>query len=105
MRAICDELDEYVLLPAQSPHLSIEKAEETITAIFNGERMQFLASDTLLLPIRNTTVEEFAHMLLLMLVEKDDFFAVNDVRRMIIKVSSGDGQWGSSVWDAEEKTP
>ena len=99
LRAICDQLDEYVLLPEQSPHLSIEAAEDYVTAIFNQERMQFLASDTLLLPIRNTTVEEFAQLLLTMLVDKDDFFEVNDVRRMVVKVSSGDGQWGSSVWE------
>ncbi len=104
LRAICDELDEYVLLPELSPHLVIETSGDTITARFNQEQMQFLASDTLLLPIRNTTVEEFAHLLLTMLVEKDDFFEVNDVRRMVIKVSSGDGQWGSSVWEPGQKS-
>ena len=101
LRAICDELDEYVLLPGLSPHLSISQSGTTVTATFNNQVMSFLASDTLVLPIRNTTVEEFSHMIINMLVEKDDFFVVNDVRRMKISVSSGDGQWGSSVWTAE----
>lgn len=100
LRAICDQLDEYVLLPGASPYLSIAESDKTITVTFNDEVMTFLSSDTLVLPIRNTTVEEFSHMILNMLVEKDDFFAVNDVRRMKISVSSGDGQWGSSVWTA-----
>ena len=103
LRAICDRLDEYVLLPGQSPHMEVKTDGGEITAVFNDESMRFPASDTLVLPIRNTTVEEFSHLILTMLVEEDDFFEINDVHSLKISVSSGDGQWGSSGWQASEK--
>ena len=67
-------------------------------AQFNGESMSFLTSDTQVLSIRNTTVEEFSHYILQQLVSADNFFADNDVHSMTISVSSGDGQWGSTQW-------
>lgn len=65
--------------------------------------MHFPQTDTLVLPIRNTTVEEFSHLILSRLVDKDDFFRSNDVRQLTIGVSSGDGQWGSSVWKSDNQ--
>ena len=98
LKQICDELDEYVLLPGDSPHLIIEQHSERIDVQFGEQTMQFLASDTQVLPIRNTTVEEFSDLIRRRLFSRDDFMTINQVQSVKVSVSSGDGQWGSSVW-------
>ena len=99
LRQICDELDEYLLLPGDSPHLKIKQDKNGVEVKFANQTMRFLASDTLVLPIRNTTVEEFSHLIMRRLFERDDFLSENHVQRLKVSVSSGDGQWGSSVWE------
>ena len=98
LRRICEQLDEYLLLPGDSPYLTIREDSQTVEVSFADQTMQFLASDTLVLPIRNTTVEEFSHLIVERLVKHDDFFTKNEVQRLKVSVSSGDGQWGSTVW-------
>ena len=86
-----------MLLPALSPHLKIGSNELEYEVDFNGEIMRFLKSDTQLLPIRNSTVEEFAAYLLDQLLEDSDI-AHYQVRKVLMRVSSGPGQWGSCEW-------
>lgn len=94
----CEELDEYLLLPAQSPHLIITEEGENYRVVFNQQTMYFLRSDTLLLPIKNSTVEEYSHYLLNRLLTLQPEFKEFDIRKIIIAVSSGPGQSGSSQW-------
>lgn len=96
----CDELDEYLVLPEQSPHLHIEKEGKNYIVTFNGETMQFLITDTLLLPIANSTVEEFAHYLLQRLLSLKADFERYQISAISISVSSGPGQSGSCEWTA-----
>lgn len=103
LRSICNALDEYMVLPGKSPHLTIEQHGLQCKVIFNGEEMFFVTADTRILDIRNTTVEEFSHYILDQLVNADNFFIENDVARITIGVSSGDGQWGSSLWTANDE--
>jgi 6-pyruvoyltetrahydropterin/6-carboxytetrahydropterin synthase len=100
LRNICETLDEYMLLPGKSPHLKIEQIDQQYHAHFNNEVMIFIAGDTRVLDIRNTTVEEFSYYILDQMVNADTFFIENDVVNITIGVSSGDGQWGSSTWIA-----
>src|SRR5690348_3989482 len=60
---LCRGLDEYFLLPGQSPYLQLHEEGAHLFAEFNGERIPFLRSDVLVLPIRNVTVEELARYL------------------------------------------
>ena len=92
------KLDEYVILPDQSPQLHIDSDATHYHIRFNDDQMSLPISDTLLLPIRNTTVEELSFYILDTLVSADRFFIDNEVQQLTIKVSSGDGQWGSSLW-------
>lgn len=101
LRHQCELLDEYVLLPGQSPHVVIDEDNNHFRLQFNNETMYFLRSDTQILPIRNTTVEEFSEYILNQLIHADRFFFENNVQSMIIGVSSGDGQWGSSSWEKQ----
>lgn len=103
LEALCEKLDEYMLIPEQSPHLQIEEDESEYLIHFNGEQMRFLKSDCLLLPIRNATVEEFAELLLNQLLE-DSAIKEFDVRKVEMRVSSGPGQWGSCEWVSPKHT-
>ena len=100
LRTICNALDEYMLLPGKSPHLKIEHIDKQYHVHFNDEVMVFIADDTRILDIRNTTVEELSYYILDQMVSADTFFIENDVANITIGVSSGDGQWGSSTWVA-----
>jgi 6-pyruvoyltetrahydropterin/6-carboxytetrahydropterin synthase len=95
---LCAGLDEYTLLAAQSPHLRISEHGAHYRVEFAGEEMFFLRADTLLLPVRNATVEEYSRYVLERLLEDRELIRRNDVREVVIKVSSGPGQWGSSRW-------
>ena len=101
LRALCRELDEYTLLPAHSPYLKIVENDGQYVVSFNDETLYFAGKDTKLLPLRNTTVEEYAHYLLSRLVEDNAFFAADTVSAIVLKVSSGPGQWGSASWTAK----
>jgi 6-pyruvoyltetrahydropterin/6-carboxytetrahydropterin synthase len=95
IKALCDELDEYLILPAHSPHQSIEEEGDMYRVVFNGESMQFLRSDTRVLPIVNATVEEFAHYLLGQLLAASAGEALAEVE---LSVSSGPGQRACARW-------
>ncbi len=103
LQDLCRQLDEYLILPGLSPYLEITSEGNEYLAKFNGEVMRFLCTDTLVLPIRNTTVEEFANYLLHQLLE-DSAIRKYGIRQIEIKVSSGPGQWGSRLWQAESIT-
>lgn len=100
LRDLCERLDEYTLLPQLSPHLRIEEDAEFYTAWFNGERIPLRKSDTLLLPVRNSTVEEFARYVRDEFVGDGSFIRERGIRDLTIKVSSGPGQSGSARWQA-----
>lgn len=98
LRALVAEYDEFMILPADSPYLSIEQKDGFYSVRFNDESLSFPLADTLVLPIRNTTVEEFARLLLERLLEDAEFIDGNGVRKLVMKVSSGPGQSGSASW-------
>jgi 6-pyruvoyltetrahydropterin/6-carboxytetrahydropterin synthase len=100
IKALCDELDEWLILPADSPHQTVTEKDAVFEVCFNGERMQFLKSDTQVLPITNATVEEFSHLLLrrLLALSADDVLAEVEVC-----VSSGPGQKACARWSAMDE--
>ena len=92
---LCDALDEYLLLAADSPYQRIEESGDEYTVYFADEVMRFLRSDTQVLPIRNATVEEFSHYLLGQLRELS---AGEDIRELTVCVASGPGQRACAHW-------
>jgi 6-pyruvoyltetrahydropterin/6-carboxytetrahydropterin synthase len=60
IREITAELDEFVLLPLDSPYLKIERGPKSIAAEFNGKRYEFPAEDVKLLPLVNVSSELLA---------------------------------------------
>src|SRR4029077_19184166 len=64
-RALCEELDERVLLPAASDCLTIDRTEEGVRVVpAAGDRCEFPVADVLLLPIGHSSAEELAAYLL-----------------------------------------
>lgn len=100
LRELCQSLDEYTLLPQYSPYLRIEVDAEFYMAWFNDEKIPLRKSDTLLLPIRNSTVEEFARYLRDQFIGDESFVKQRGICAVVLKVSSGPGQSGSSAWRA-----
>ena len=100
VREICDSLDEKTVLPDLSPYLRVERDNEYITALFNKEKLFFLPRDVLILPVRNTTVEELSNYILERLLDAESFKGKGIVE-ITIKVSSSPGQTGCTTWKAE----
>ncbi len=94
LKVLCDELDEQVLMPSESPYLDIEKDDTYVTVTFNGERMPFLHRDITILPVRNITVEELALYLLQRLTEQEQIAAL-DISSMVLRCASGADQWAA----------
>ena len=96
---LCTELDEKVLLPERSPHLSLSEQDGYLVATYGAERLPFLPRDVRTLPVRNITVEELAPWFLASL-QADAAIADLNIITMEIEVSSGPGQWASVRWPA-----
>jgi len=56
LAALCDELDEYMVLAGASPYQVVAEEGAYYRVTYDAEQMLFLRSDTLVLPIRNATV-------------------------------------------------
>lgn len=97
LKALCDHLDEKVLMPEHSPWLRLEPDGGYLVALFDGERIPFLRRDVLTLPVSNITVEELAGYFLRQLLATPRISAL-PLTRLVIRVSSGPGQWAGAHW-------
>ncbi len=97
VKDICDELDEKTILPEKSPHLTIEREGSYIVGVYGEERIPFLPRDVITLPIANASVEELSHYVLQRVLDHPEI-KKQDIREMIIKVSSSPGQNGSALF-------
>ncbi len=100
VKAICDNLDEQVLMPELSPYLSIERDNHYTYVLFADERIPFLPRDLTLLPVRNITVEELSHYLLHTLRQRPEIARL-DIREITLRCSSGEGQWATAYWSCQ----
>jgi 6-pyruvoyltetrahydropterin/6-carboxytetrahydropterin synthase len=101
VKQLCDELDEQVLMPTNSPYLEIDEQDDYTYIVFNDERIPFLQRDLKLLPIRNITVEELAQYLMGKLLEREDIQTLA-IDHMLLRCASGEGQWASAKWSATQ---
>lgn len=99
LKDLCNELDERVLLPELSPHLTLEHQDGMLIARFADEHIPFLARDCLPLAVRNVTIEELASLLLARLKARPEL-AASALRSLEVGVSSGQGQWAYSQWES-----
>ena len=100
LMGLCEELDEYVLLPGASPLLVVERDAEHVFAVFGSERIPFLAGDVRVLPLANITLEELARHFLERLRDAGDFAAWG-IAWLEVGVDAGPGQQAVRAWQAE----
>lgn len=70
IREITEELDEFVLVPANSPFLKVEKASGQVSVRFGEKQYSFPSDDTRLLPLVNISSEELARYIAESLLQK-----------------------------------
>ena len=100
LKDLCDQLDEKVLLPEHSPFLTLAREADYLIAEFADERIPFLPRDVLTLPLRNITVEELAPWFLEQLSSDEEMRKLN-LNRILLRVSSGPGQWAAANWTSD----
>jgi 6-pyruvoyltetrahydropterin/6-carboxytetrahydropterin synthase len=98
LRALCEELDEYVLIPERAPSLTISTVGRSLVVVVGEDEFRLPLADVRLLPIRNTTVEELAAYLLNRLVAMEALSARWGVSEIVLEVSSGPGQSAQCAW-------
>ncbi|MGK0222255.1 MAG: 6-pyruvoyltetrahydropterin/6-carboxytetrahydropterin synthase [Limisphaerales bacterium] len=97
LKSLCDELDEQVLMPTQSPHLNIHHGDDYVFVEYADERIPFLERDLTLLPLRNITVEELAQYFLDRLRGLPEISSLS-IRQLELRCASGDGQWAVATF-------
>ena len=97
--ALINALDEYTIIALHSPYQKIEDADPFYRIHFDDHYQLLRKSETKLLPVRNTTVEELSFYILNELCKDIEFLKKYDVRRLEITVASGPGQHGSAKWE------
>lgn len=98
LRRLCQRFDEYTLLPSLSPYLTISEDDVYYYVQHDNSRMVFLKADTLLLPVRNITIEELAAYLLGEMLADRQTLDQHGVTKLRMEVSSGPDQWAYSEW-------
>jgi len=100
LNGLCSTWNEYFLLPGRSPYLRIERIGDRVDAHYGDEVIPFLAKDVLVLPARNITLEELSRLFTERLVADKAMLERDRIEQIKVKVSSGPGQWGSTLWEA-----
>lgn len=101
LKSLCDELDEQVLMPTQSPHLKIHHGDDYVFVEYGDERIPFLERDLTLLPLRNITVEELAQYFLERLKDLPEISSLS-ISQLELKCASGDGQWAVATFSSTD---
>jgi 6-pyruvoyltetrahydropterin/6-carboxytetrahydropterin synthase len=93
MRRLCDQIDHLVLLPMQSPRVTVAEEGENVTVAVDGApRYVFPRRDCALLPIPNTTVEMLAELLTTRLLAEFEAAGARGVTAIEMEVEENFGQ-------------
>ncbi len=101
LKDLCFQYDEYTLIAEQSPHLQISEDDEFYYVKHNHRTQPLLKTDTILLPIKNVTIESMAAYLLDVLVSDSKTIDACKIHAFELRVSSGPNQWGIARWSRE----
>jgi len=103
LQRLCSRFDEYTLIAKNSPHLDIKEDGDYFQVTHNDISMPLLKTDTLLIPVRNITIEEMSSYLLYEVL--GDFKLVDELKihKFEMRVSSGPDQWGVAIWERTDK--
>ena len=98
LRKECQALDEYTLIAEQCPFLSVSENGDFYEIEHDGNIMMLLKSDTLLLPMRNITLEEMGTYFIEQLKAKGVFERLR-IKFLSLEVASGPGQSVSTIFE------
>lgn len=97
LRAITDQLDHRMMLPAEHPAIRVCTDEREVSVTFEDRRWVFPRCDCVVLPIPNTTAELLARHIGRQLRETLAVQAGVRLERLQVAVDEDNGQWG--VWE------
>ena len=60
IRALCDQIDEYLLVPLHNPLIAVKHDEQQVTLDYEGKHYAIPREDCVLLDVENTTMEHLA---------------------------------------------
>ncbi len=98
LKDLCQQYDEYTLIAADSPHLQIETDENFHYIKHNEITQPLLKTDTILLPVKNVTIECLAQYFLNLMTEDEERLRSLNITGFEMRVSSGPNQWGIARW-------
>ena len=90
IEAVCQQFDEYTLLPLASPHLQVTVEANRCRVRFNQDEFLMPLDDVRLLPVDNITIEALAVYIGSLLKAE-----VRGYERLVVTLSSGPGQAAS----------
>jgi 6-pyruvoyl-tetrahydropterin synthase len=92
-KAVCDELDERILIPARSDCLTVAHDGPSVVLVYeDGARFAFPATDCVLLPIVHASAEELAAYVLARLREGLGAHTMRGLSEIEVGVSEAPGQ-------------
>ena len=101
MKNICDQLDESILVPIQSPYVQLKQDDKQVELFFADKTYRFPREDVHLLPIINVTVEALAFYLH-QEVQKS-FKSKWGIRNFAVTIEETDGQSVTFDDDVQQK--
>ena len=102
LEELCLRFDEYTLIAENSPHLKITSDETLYYVEHNQIVTPLLKTDTILLPVKNVTIEELSHYLLGQLLEDRKTVDELKIHALEMRVSSGPDQWAKHSWQRQD---
>lgn len=102
IKALCQSLNSYFLIPTQSPYLTLNENDTHHLITFDGDTMHLLKRDVKLMPLRNITVEELSYWLAEQLIADKHELQQHQVQNFTVKVYTGPGQAGCTHWDLKK---
>lgn len=102
LKDLCYQYDEYTLIAERSPHLVISSDEDYYYIEHNKITQPLLKTDTILLPVKNVTIESLSHYFLGLMVADTARLEELNITGFEMRVSSGPNQWGIARWSRDD---
>lgn len=99
LRDLCKTLNSITLAAEKNKYTTITEDGTYYYIQFANEKLIFLKRDLKILPIYNITIEELAYWFLQQLLADTFDLETNQVQKLVVKISSGQGKWGSASWE------
>ncbi len=95
LKDLCASLDEFTLIPSESPWLDVYETDGQVIVKFDNDTFGLPASDVRLLPVQNITLEALAAHLVDVLLASEEA-AMSKCSSLTIGVSSSPGIWAEA---------